>query len=67
VLSYEERVMKPNAEIYRISTEKSGFPRGNIFFTDDRIDNIQAASAFGWQTHLFTDAATLMKTIDQWV
>jgi 2-haloacid dehalogenase len=24
-----------------------------LLFTDDRIDNIRAANARGWQTHLF--------------
>ena len=66
VLSYEERVMKPNPDIYRLSTEKVKFAPNDIFFTDDRIDNIAAAKAFGWNTHLFTDAALLLKTIEQW-
>jgi putative hydrolase of the HAD superfamily len=67
VLSYEQKVMKPNREIYRLSTEKTPFAPSDIFFTDDRVDNIEAAKAFGWNTHLFTDAASLLKVvIEQW-
>ena len=66
VLSYEEKVMKPNPEIYRLSTEKVKYAPNDIFFTDDRIDNIAAAKAFGWSTHLFTDAAALLEIIKQW-
>lgn len=66
VLSYEEKVMKPDREIYRLSTEKCGFEAHKIFFTDDRIDNIDAAKQFGWSTHAFVDVANLMTTIDQW-
>lgn len=66
VLSYEEKVMKPNPEIYRLSTEKAEFAPGDIFFTDDRTDNIEAAKAYGWNTHLFTDAASLLQVIDEW-
>ena len=66
ILSYQEKVMKPNSEIYRLSTEKAGFKANNIFFTDDRIDNIEAAKAFGWMTHRFVDSAELLLLVDQW-
>ena len=66
VLSYEEKVMKPDQEIYRLATEKCGFEAHKIFFTDDRIDNIEAAKRFGWCTHTYVDATNLMKTLDQW-
>ena len=46
-------VTKPSAEIYRRVEEGSGLSGADLIFTDDRPDNIAAAQAFGWQTHLF--------------
>jgi len=46
-------VMKPDARIYEIvETEGKIAPEG-LLFTDDNHDNIVAAKARGWQTHLF--------------
>ncbi|MBT0957366.1 HAD family phosphatase [Alphaproteobacteria bacterium KMM 3653] len=47
-------VIKPDAEIYRLLEEDCGVPAGALLFADDRIDNIRAAEARGWQAHLFT-------------
>jgi len=46
-------VIKPDAEIYRQVEADSGIAPEALLFTDDRIDNIEAAAARGWQTHLF--------------
>lgn len=46
-------VIKPDAEIYRRVEEDCGLAPDALLFTDDRTDNIAAASARGWQTHLF--------------
>ena len=48
-------VIKPDADIYRQVEQDCGVPPGGLLFTDDRIDNINAAAARGWQTHLFED------------
>ena len=34
-----------------------GVAAPDLLFTDDRIDNIRAADARGWQTHLFDGPA----------
>lgn len=47
-------VTKPDARIYEIVEESSGLPPQALLFTDDRPDNIFAASERGWHTHLFT-------------
>ncbi len=47
-------VIKPDAEIYRLLEEDCGVAPSNLLFTDDRADNIAAAEARGWRTHLFT-------------
>ena len=46
-------VIKPDAEIYRMVEEDCGIAPAALLFADDRIDNIRAAAARGWQTHLF--------------
>ncbi|MCX7565709.1 HAD family phosphatase [Sulfitobacter sp. F26169L] len=46
-------VIKPDPLIYEMLEQTSGLSGGNLLFTDDRTDNIAAAEARGWQTHLF--------------
>ena len=47
------KVIKPDVRIYEMVEEDSGLSGGSILFTDDRADNIAAAQARGWRTHLF--------------
>ncbi|WP_417720597.1 HAD family hydrolase [Salipiger sp.] len=47
-------VTKPGARIYEMVEEDCGLPPESLLFADDRADNIAAAAARGWQTHLFT-------------
>lgn len=46
-------VTKPGAAIYERVEAACGQPPESLFFTDDRSDNIDAARARGWTTHLF--------------
>ncbi|PCD76546.1 HAD family hydrolase [Pseudothioclava arenosa] len=46
-------VIKPEARIYEMVEEASGFAGHDLLFTDDRADNIAAAHLRGWKTHLF--------------
>jgi len=48
------QVIKPDAEIYARLEGDCGIPPASLLFTDDRPENIDAAAARGWQTHLFT-------------
>ncbi|RPF71811.1 HAD family hydrolase [Aurantiacibacter spongiae] len=59
VVSGREKVAKPDPEIYAIAERRFGHPPGELFFIDDRADNIAAAKARGWHGHLFTDSRTL--------
>jgi 2-haloacid dehalogenase len=47
-------VVKPDPRIYQIVENDSGVSPSGLLFADDRAENIAAASARGWQTHLFT-------------
>lgn len=49
-------MMKPDARIYARLEQDSGIAPGGLLFADDRADNIAAADARGWRTHLFEGA-----------
>lgn len=52
-------VIKPAPEIYRILEDSCGVAPENLLFTDDKIDNIKAAEARGWQAHHFVGSQGL--------
>lgn len=47
--------VKPEPEIYRMLEDDCGVAPTALLFADDRADNIAAAAARGWNTHLFAD------------
>ena len=54
-ISGQLRVMKPDPEIYRILEADCGIAPERLLFADDRPENVAAAAARGWQTHLFDE------------
>ncbi|MGB7347586.1 MAG: HAD family phosphatase [Pirellulaceae bacterium] len=48
-LSYEVGAMKPAKKIYAAAEQAAGVSAEQIFFVDDRQENIDAAIARGWQ------------------
>jgi 2-haloacid dehalogenase len=57
------RMAKPDAEIYAAVEADCGLVPESLLFADDREDNIAAASARGWQTHLFSDPALFARDL----
>ena len=53
VLSYQVGWMKPHSQIYRAAIERAGVPAEQIFFTDDRQENVEAARMAGMQAVQF--------------
>ncbi len=49
-------VIKPAEKIYDMVENACGFAPETLLFTDDRQENIDAASQRGWHTHLFDGA-----------
>ena len=47
------KLAKPDPAIYAAVEADCGIAPGALLFADDRPDNIAAADARGWQTHLF--------------
>jgi len=56
VVSGDERCAKPDPALYAIAERRFGLPPEALLFTDDRQNNLDAAAARGWHTHLFTGA-----------
>jgi 2-haloacid dehalogenase len=52
------RTIKPEPEIYDHLERDTGVAPDRLLFTDDRPENIEAAAARGWHTHLFTTPDT---------
>lgn len=52
-ISGHMKVIKPDPRIYDMLEAGSGLTGDALIFTDDRADNIAAAAARGWRTHLF--------------
>ncbi len=65
VLSFEVGVMKPQAAIYHQAKDQAGVDPAAILFLDDRIDNVEAALACGWQANQFTDATAARELLRQ--
>jgi len=59
IVSGYEGVKKPDPRLFEILCARHGLSPATSLFIDDVQDNISAAQALGFQTHHFTDAATL--------
>lgn len=67
ILSYQVCCMKPEEGIYQASEAECGMSGSQIFFTDDREENISAAAQRGWCTHQFTNSGALMEALEEWM
>lgn len=56
VVSGREGTLKPEPEIYALVEARLGLSGADLFFTDDKAANVEAAAARGWRTHLFEGA-----------
>jgi glucose-1-phosphatase len=58
-LSYEMRTTKPDLAAYTIAAELAGVAPKEIFFTDDRLENVEAACRAGFDATQFVGADSL--------
>lgn len=66
ILSFELGLLKPEAAIYQRAIEVTGLLPHNIFFVDDRQENVDGAVAAGINAVLFTSSGDLHRhLIDQ--
>lgn len=59
LVSGEEGLIKPDPAIFKLTIERFALNPGETLFVDDRMDNIVAAEALGFQGHQFTSAERL--------
>lgn len=52
-ISADYGLAKPDPAFYAVLETESGLSGSSLLFADDRPENIHAARARGWQTHLF--------------
>lgn len=64
VVSGAEGVEKPEPEIFHLTCQRFGLAPGETLFVDDSARNIAAAQALGFDTHHFTDPATLAPALE---
>jgi 2-haloacid dehalogenase len=62
-ISGEMGLAKPDPAIYAAVEADCGLAPESLLFADDRDDNIAAAAARGWKTHLFADPADWAQTL----
>lgn len=65
VVSGKERLVKPDAAIFALATERFGHAPEAMLFIDDNRANIEGARECGWQVHHFIDAPTLRADLEQ--
>lgn len=53
VVSCYEHVVKPDAKIYQLLTERYGLDEAETLFVDDRAKNVEAAQKLGWRGYNF--------------
>jgi putative hydrolase of the HAD superfamily len=58
-LSFEIGAMKPDAKTYRAAADLAGAEPQEIFFTDDRPENVESARRAGFDAVAFTTASRL--------
>lgn len=67
VLSFEVHSMKPGAGIYEVCEARAERSPEQLFFTDDRPENCQAAEERGWTTHQFQSIDALQQQLSIWL
>ncbi len=65
VVSGDERLIKPDPAIYTLAVARFGLAAGEGLFVDDRLENIEAARANGFEGHHFTSADMLRGELER--
>ena len=64
VISGEERMVKPDPEIFLLACRRFGVEPAEVLFVDDRPENVEAARAVGMTGIQFTGADALRRTLE---
>ncbi len=60
VTSFDALSMKPDRRIYDHAVAKVGLPAGDVFFVDDRVENVEGARVAGLDAVQYVDHDTLL-------
>lgn len=63
-LSFRLRCLKPNPEIYQRAAELAGCDETQLWFTDDRPENVAAARQRGWNALLYEGPERLLRDLN---
>jgi FMN phosphatase YigB (HAD superfamily) len=55
ILSYKHGGIKPQPAVYKVVERVSGLSGPDLLYIDDRLENVEGAHPFGWQTIHHTD------------
>ncbi|WP_206241997.1 HAD family hydrolase [Novosphingobium terrae] len=61
VVSGEEKMVKPNDDIFHHAAERFGHAPAEMLFVDDNAANIATAQRLGWHTHHFVGGAQALE------
>ena len=65
ITSYEVRSMKPDAGIYQAAAKAANCEPSELFFIDDREENVEGARSQGWNAELFTSPLKLANDLER--
>jgi glucose-1-phosphatase len=65
VLSYEQRAMKPDPQIYRAVEQLTGCSGAELLYIDDRPENIDQGKKCGWQVIQHVSDAQTVPRVEQ--
>ena len=63
VFSAEVALVKPDPEIYARADATYGTQPGDVVFFDDKVENVEAARAHGWDAHVWGGADAALATL----
>jgi putative hydrolase of the HAD superfamily len=63
IVSYDARALKPGPEIFAIAADKANCRPQEVFYTDDREDNVEGARKAGFDAEVFTHVPLLVQQL----
>lgn len=66
VVSGDEKLLKPEPEIYQLLLKRNGLRAEDCLFIDDNVDNVRGAEAVGMQAHHFVGADALRTELERY-
>ena len=64
ITSYDVKSMKPDSKIYESAAEAANCEPSELFFVDDRDENVEGARKLGWNAELFQSALQLASDLE---